>query len=148
MLGVGSLEFGAFLKREPPSVGSPLEENLSRGRVPPWNLEFGIWNFPLTVRYALNFALGTLSSARVRKTALQIGWLCVAALGAWGLMKLLSGGGEPVNSGCLLLAALCSYAIGFRFYAKWIAARVLILDDRRATPCEVHDDGTRLCQNQ
>jgi len=46
-----------------------------------------------------------------------------------------------MNAGYILLAALCSYAIGYRFYAKWIAARVLALDDRRATPCEVHDDG-------
>src|SRR5213075_843250 len=36
---------------------------------------------------------------------------------------------------------LCSYAIGFRFYSKWIAARVLALNDKRATPCETHDDG-------
>jgi carbon starvation protein len=46
-----------------------------------------------------------------------------------------------MNAGYILLAALCSYAIGYRFYAKWIAARVLALDDRRATPCEIHDDG-------
>jgi carbon starvation protein len=49
--------------------------------------------------------------------------------------------GEPVNSAYILIAALCTYAIGYRFYSKWIAARVLALDDRRATPCEVHDDG-------
>src|SRR4029077_3648656 len=41
----------------------------------------------------------------------------------------------------ILIAALCSYAIGYRFYSKWIAARVLALDDRRATPSEVHEDG-------
>src|SRR6185369_13985824 len=41
----------------------------------------------------------------------------------------------------IVLAGLCSYAIGYRFYSKWIAARVLMLNDRRATPCEVHDDG-------
>src|SRR6185436_11277136 len=35
----------------------------------------------------------------------------------------------------------CTYAIGYRFYSKWIAARVLALNDRRATPCEIHDDG-------
>ncbi|HEX8310849.1 MAG TPA: carbon starvation CstA family protein, partial [Chthoniobacteraceae bacterium] len=49
--------------------------------------------------------------------------------------------GEHLNSIYLLLAALSTYAIGYRFYSKWIAARVLMLDDRRATPCEVHDDG-------
>ena len=49
--------------------------------------------------------------------------------------------GEPLNSAYILIAALCTYAIGYRFYSKWIAARVLALNDRRATPCEVHDDG-------
>src|SRR5206468_2940127 len=43
-------------------------------------------------------------------------------------------------------AAICSYAIGYRFYSKWIAARVLALNERRATPCEVHDDGKDFCK--
>src|SRR5712692_3033454 len=68
-------------------------------------------------------------------------WLAVALLGAWAYATLALRRGEPINSGYILLAALCSYAIGFRFYSKWIAARVLMLNDRRATPCEVHDDG-------
>src|SRR5216117_2596469 len=68
-------------------------------------------------------------------------WLAIALLGAWAYIVLATGRGEPVNSAYLLVAALCSYAIGFRFYSKWIAARVLTLNDRRATPCEVHDDG-------
>jgi carbon starvation protein len=59
----------------------------------------------------------------------------------WAFLTLVLRRGEPMNSGWLLLAAVCSYAIGYRFYAKWIAARVLALDDRRATPCEIHDDG-------
>jgi carbon starvation protein len=48
---------------------------------------------------------------------------------------------HELNSAWILIAALCSCAIGVRFYSKWIAARVLMLDDRRATPCEIHDDG-------
>jgi carbon starvation protein len=36
---------------------------------------------------------------------------------------------------------LCTYAIGYRFYSRWIAAKALMLDDRRATPCERHEDG-------
>ncbi len=68
----------------------------------------------------------------------------------WGLMALAGTGayatlalrrGEQINSAYVLVAALCSYAIGYRFYSKWIATRVLMLDDRRATPCEVCDDG-------
>jgi carbon starvation protein len=68
-------------------------------------------------------------------------WLVVAGLGAWGYTILALHRGERINSGYVLLAALCTYAIGYRFYSKWIAAKVLVLDDRRATPCEVHDDG-------
>src|SRR5215469_7550913 len=77
----------------------------------------------------------------MRKILAQTFWICVAALCGWAFLALLTRRGEAINSGWLLLAALCSYAIGYRFYAKWIAARVLALDDRRATPCEVHDDG-------
>jgi carbon starvation protein len=68
-------------------------------------------------------------------------WILVAVLGAGAFMALASRRGEQINSIYILTAALCSYAIGFRFYSKWIATRVLMLDDHRATPCEVHDDG-------
>jgi carbon starvation protein len=44
--------------------------------------------------------------------------------------------GEHISSLWLVLAAACSYAIGYRFYAKFIAARVMVLNDKRATPAE------------
>ncbi len=68
-------------------------------------------------------------------------WVLLAGAGASAYGVLALSRGEALNSVYILLAALCTYAIGYRFYAKWIAARVLALDDRRATPCEVHDDG-------
>jgi len=68
-------------------------------------------------------------------------WAGVAVAGAGAYATLALRQGEQISSAYLLLAALCSYAIGYRFYSKWIAVRVLMLDDRRATPCEVHDDG-------
>src|SRR5213082_3112307 len=68
-------------------------------------------------------------------------WLFIALLGAGAYFMLAVRRGEHVNSIYILAAALCTYAVGYRFYSKWIAARVLALDDRRATPCEVHDDG-------
>src|SRR5215211_6278648 len=68
-------------------------------------------------------------------------WLVVALLGAGGYAVVALNRSEPVNSAYILVAALCTYAVGYRFYSKWIAARVLALDDRRATPCEVHEDG-------
>ncbi|MBI3418352.1 MAG: carbon starvation protein A [Verrucomicrobia bacterium] len=68
-------------------------------------------------------------------------WFIVVLLGAGAYATLAFKRGEPINSGYILVAALCTYAVGYRFYSKWIAARILALDDRRATPCEVHDDG-------
>ena len=68
-------------------------------------------------------------------------WLLLAGAGAWAYATLALHRGETLNSAYILVAALCSYAIGYRFYSKWLAARVLVLNDRRATPCEVHDDG-------
>src|SRR5688572_18036614 len=68
-------------------------------------------------------------------------WVAVAGLGGWAYVTLAFYRGEQISSAYILIAALCSYAIGYRFYSKWIAAKVLALNDRRATPCEVHDDG-------
>jgi carbon starvation protein len=77
----------------------------------------------------------------VKKSVSLLVWLGVALLGAFGYWTIATQRAEPVNSGFILIAALCTYAIGYRFYSKWIAAKVLALDDRRATPCEVHEDG-------
>ncbi len=68
-------------------------------------------------------------------------WLVVSGLGAWAYATIALHRGEHLSSAFLLVAALCTYAIGYRFYSKWIAVKVLMLDDRRATPCEVHEDG-------
>ena len=68
-------------------------------------------------------------------------WLGVALLGGWAYLTLALRRDEPINSAYILIAAICSYAIGYRFYSKWVAARVLALNDRRATPCEVGEDG-------
>jgi len=77
----------------------------------------------------------------VKKSLSVIIWLAVALLGAFGYWTIATQRAEPVNSGFIIIAALCTYSIGYRFYSKWIAAKVLMLDDRRATPCEVHEDG-------
>ena len=77
----------------------------------------------------------------MKRTASILLWLLIALLGAGAYATLALKRGEMINSAYILVAALCTYAIGYRFYSKWIAARVLVLNDRRATPCEVHDDG-------
>jgi carbon starvation protein len=77
----------------------------------------------------------------VKKILGKLLWLLLAIAGAWAYATLAFHRGEALNSAYILVAALCTYAIGYRFYSKWLATRVLMLDDRRATPCEVHDDG-------
>ena len=76
-------------------------------------------------------------------------WLLLSCAGAWAYETLAFRRGEPVNSAYLIIAAVCTYAIGYRFYSRWIALRVLGLNNRRATPCEVRDDGKDfVCTNR
>ncbi|MFW3170792.1 carbon starvation CstA family protein [Geodermatophilus sp. CPCC 206100] len=63
-------------------------------------------------------------------------WLLVAAVGAVAWTVLALARGETVSALWILFAALSSYAIAYRFYSKFIARRVLQVDDRRATPAE------------
>src|SRR5215210_4166955 len=68
-------------------------------------------------------------------------WSAVALAGAvsWGIVALARG--ERISAVWLIFAALGSYAIAYRFYARFIARKVLGVDDRRATPAERLDNG-------
>ena len=68
-------------------------------------------------------------------------WAAISIAAAFFLAGIAINRGEPVNSFWLVLAAVCTYLVGFRFYAKFIAVRVMMLDDRRATPAERLRDG-------
>jgi carbon starvation protein len=68
-------------------------------------------------------------------------WGAISGLGAAAIGVLALSRGEPINAAWLLTAALCSYAVGYRFYSKFLATRVFGLDDRRATPAERHNNG-------
>ncbi|MEO8484336.1 MAG: carbon starvation CstA family protein [Acidobacteriota bacterium] len=68
-------------------------------------------------------------------------WAAVAVLAAYALGAVALTRGEAINSLWLVVAAVGTYLIGFRFYAKWIAAKVMALDDARATPAERLRDG-------
>jgi carbon starvation protein len=46
-----------------------------------------------------------------------------------------------MNTFPVLLGALCVYAIGYRYYSAFIAAKALVLDDRRITPAHAYPDG-------
>src|SRR4051794_33890124 len=68
-------------------------------------------------------------------------WGAVALVGAvaWAVIALVRG--EQISAAWLVAAALGSYAIAYRFYARFIARKVLGVDDRRATPAERLDNG-------
>src|SRR5947209_16409849 len=68
-------------------------------------------------------------------------WIAVAVMGALSLATLSWRRGEYINAMWLVAAALTSYALGYRFYSKFIAAKVLALDAMRATPAERLENG-------
>lgn len=65
----------------------------------------------------------------------------LAAVGAFAVGGIALNRGEPINALWILTAAVCIYALGYRFYAAWIAAKVLSVDATRATPAERLDNG-------
>src|ERR1043165_4021497 len=75
------------------------------------------------------------------KTLRVLGWSVVAIAGAIAVGMLAVSRNEPVNALWMVVAALCVFAIGYRFHSAWLMAKVLTLDDLRATPAEVQGDG-------
>ncbi len=65
----------------------------------------------------------------------------VAALGAGAMAVLALSRGEQVGALWIIIAGLCALAISYRFYSKWLATKVLVLNDERATPAVVQNDG-------
>ncbi|PYV91370.1 MAG: carbon starvation protein A [Acidobacteria bacterium] len=72
----------------------------------------------------------------MRKILGHILWVILSVVAALCLAGIALNRGEPINSIWLVLAASCTYLLGFRFYAKFIAARVMVLNNDRATPSE------------
>src|SRR4030066_1370924 len=68
-------------------------------------------------------------------------WLTVALAGASAVGGIALHRGESINALWFITAALCVYAIAYRFYAAWIAATVLSIDAARATPAERLSNG-------
>ncbi|OBK37562.1 carbon starvation protein CstA [Mycobacterium sp. 1165196.3] len=78
---------------------------------------------PITARHKIVFAI-------------------IAVLGAvaWAIIAFTRG--ETVNAVWFVVAAICTYLIGFRFYARLIEMKIVRPRDDHATPAEVLDDGT------
>jgi carbon starvation protein len=71
----------------------------------------------------------------------RLGWGLLTALGALALGVIAVSRGEPINAVWLMVAAGCVFALGYRFYSRYLAYRVVELDDQRATPAERLEDG-------
>jgi len=65
----------------------------------------------------------------------------VAVAGAVALATIATTRGESLSSAWFLVAALCSYALAYRFYSAFLAARAFALDDARITPAHRLADG-------
>ena len=68
-------------------------------------------------------------------------WIGVSLVGAvaWGILALSRG--ETISAAWLVLAAVGTYLVGYRFYSRFLATRVFGLDNRRATPAERLNNG-------
>jgi carbon starvation protein len=77
----------------------------------------------------------------MNKTFSIFAWAAVACLGAVAIAVVALRRGEPINALWLVAAAACCYALGYRFYSRFISVKVLALDSRRATPAERLENG-------
>ena len=68
-------------------------------------------------------------------------WILISAVGAvaWGVVALHRG--ETISAAWLVLAAVGTYLVAYRYYARFLASRVLVIDPRRATPAERLNNG-------
>jgi carbon starvation protein len=71
----------------------------------------------------------------------KVAGVLLAAGGAIALAAIALHRHEPINALWIVTAAVCIYALGYRFYAAWVGARVLAVDGSRATPAERYDNG-------
>jgi carbon starvation protein len=68
-------------------------------------------------------------------------WVVIALIGAAAFAWLAISRGETISAAWLLTAAVCTYLVAYRFYSKFIAAKVFALDDARTTPAVRMEDG-------
>ena len=68
-------------------------------------------------------------------------WVLIALIGTFAVGGIAINRGESINALWFITAALCVYAIAYRFFAAWLATKVLLVDQTRATPAERLDNG-------
>ena len=77
----------------------------------------------------------------MRRTLTVLMWFAIAAAGAAGFAGLALIRGESISAAWLVTAAVCTYAVAYRFYSKLIATKVFMLNRERATPAVRLNDG-------
>jgi carbon starvation protein len=68
-------------------------------------------------------------------------WVAVAAAGAGAFGIIALARGETISAAWLVVAAVCTYLVAYRFYSRFIGQTVFGLDPTRATPAERFDNG-------
>jgi carbon starvation protein len=81
------------------------------------------------------------SNGGLRRIGAVALWTVISLTGAGSIGAIALYRQEPINAMWLIVAAVCTYLVGYRFYSRFIALRVMELDDRRATPAERLEDG-------
>jgi carbon starvation protein len=70
----------------------------------------------------------------------KLAWIGVAALGTCAVAVLALSRGEQISALWIVIAGFCALAISYRFYSKWLATKVLVLNEERATPAVLRND--------
>ena len=99
----------------------------------------------IQVKYSENLVQSPLRNSigelyvKTLKSILLWGVITAVGAGAFGVIALSQG--ETINAVWLLVAAVCVYAVAYRFYSRFIARKVFNLDDNRQTPAHTLNDG-------
>src|SRR5580704_11739907 len=95
------------------------------------------YDFAVAIRHFELF----FGESSMKRFVSMIVWTGLALLGAGAFGKIALERGERLNAIWFVAAAICTYLVAYRFYSAFIAAKLLALDNTRATPAEMHDDG-------
>lgn len=68
-------------------------------------------------------------------------WVVIAILGAFCMGVIALNNGESINAAWIVIAAVCIYTIGYRFYALFIETKLCGVDSKRITPAVALNDG-------
>ena len=68
-------------------------------------------------------------------------WIGISILGAAAFGYIALARGETIGAAWLVIAAVCSYLVAYRFYSRFIAEKVFELNPKRATPAERLNNG-------